>query len=80
VGNIGATGAVFWQESTSRTLRAINIEDHVDSLLNLKDALAAILGAKWSHIDGHALPGSIEELVAVEKARNAGLAFTWQEL
>ena len=74
-----ATRVADNRELTSRPLRPVNIQHHVNSLLDLENAIA-IGRADWSYVDGHALPGGVEELVAVEQARDASLALARQQL
>lgn len=47
-----------------RSLGSINVQDHVDRLFELQNALS-LRGADGPHINGHALERRIEQLMSV---------------
>jgi hypothetical protein len=64
---------------TSRPLRPINVEYHVDRLLYLKNTLFS-RRAYGPDIDGHGLPRRIEQLVPVQQTCDSSLSLAWEEL
>jgi hypothetical protein len=63
----------------SRTFGTGYVKNHVNCLRDL-DVAFGVCWTNWANVDRHALPGRIEDLVAVEQAGYAGFAFAWQEL
>jgi hypothetical protein len=50
---------------TSRSLRAIEVQDHIDCLLDLDNATRFIAMADRPYINCHDLKGSIKQLVTI---------------
>jgi len=57
----------------------VNVEHHVDSLLDLEYALP-VGWTDRADIDCHALPRSVEQFMPVKKRRDTGLPFAGQQL
>ena len=62
------------------TFRSLNIEHHVDGLVNLENTRRTIRRTQRTDVNRHALPRGVKQFVSIQEGGDAGFAFAREEL